>query len=102
MRTAYKRGRTIDEHINEQMKDAAFKKAWHDLDAEFALMESMIKAREKAGITQAELAKRIGTKQSAISRLERSGFKKASVETLSKIAHALDATLVIKLQAKRG
>lgn len=102
MKAAYKRGRTIDEHIAEQMKEPAFKKAWHDLDAEFALMESMLKAREKSGLSQAELARRIGTKQSAISRLERSGFKKASVETLNKIAQALDSTLVIKLQPKRG
>ena len=82
------------------MKDPEFKKAWHGLDTEFELLESMIKAREKAGITQEELARKIGTKQPALSRLERGGFKKATVETLNKIAEALDARLVIKLQHK--
>ena len=96
----YIRGRTLEEHLAEHMKDPEFKKAWHDLDPEFELIESMVKAREKVGLTQAELAKKIGTKQPALSRLERGGFSKATVETLKKIAKALDAKLVIKLQTK--
>ncbi len=98
---AYVRGRTVQEHIAEQMKDYKFKKAWHDLDSESELLESLLKAREKAGLTQEELAEKIGTKQPALSRLERGGFKKASVETLRKIADVLDARLVIKLQPKK-
>jgi len=62
----------------------------------------MIKAREKRGLTQTELAKSIGTKQSAISRLERGAFSKAKLETLRKIADALDRRLVIKLREKRA
>ncbi len=102
MKSAYVRGRTLEEHIAENMKDAKFKKAWHDLDTEFELLESFIKAREKAGITQAELAKRIGTKQPALSRLETGRFTKATLETLKKIANALDMKLIIKMQAKRS
>ncbi|MEW6109506.1 MAG: helix-turn-helix transcriptional regulator [Nitrospirota bacterium] len=94
------RGRTLKEHIREKMKDPEFKKAWHDLDTEFELLESMIKARAKAGVTQEELARKIGTKQPALSRLERGGFRKATVETLNKIAKALDTKLVIKFQHK--
>ena len=48
------RGRTLQEYKQEQMKDPEFKKAWDDIDSEFKLMESMISARERAGITQAE------------------------------------------------
>jgi ribosome-binding protein aMBF1 (putative translation factor) len=94
------RGRTLKEHIREKMKDPAFKEAWHALDAEFELLDSMIKAREEAGLTQEELARKIGTKQPALSRLETGGFKKATVETLNKIAAALDSRLVIKFQHK--
>ena len=100
MKKSYQKGRTIDEHISARMKDPAFKKAWHGLDMEFELLESMINAREKTGITQEELAKKIGTKQPALSRLERGGFRNATVETLNKIAKALDARLIIKLQNK--
>lgn len=102
MKVKYIRGRTLKEHIAEKMASPVFKKAWHDLDTEFGLLESMIKARERAGLTQTELARRIGTKQPALSRLERGGFKKASVETLKKIANALDMKLIVKLQPKRG
>lgn len=97
----YKRGRTVKEHIKERMKHPEFKKAWKGLDSEFELIESMLKARERAGLTQTELAKRIGTKQPALSRLESGGFEKATVETLKKIADALDARLVVKLQPKK-
>jgi ribosome-binding protein aMBF1 (putative translation factor) len=92
---------TFKKHLDESMKDPAFKKAWHDLDSEFELLESMLKAREKAGLTQEELAVKIGTRQPALSRLERGGFRNASVDTLRKIADVLDARLVIKLQPKR-
>jgi transcriptional regulator with XRE-family HTH domain len=60
----------------------------------------MIKPMEKRGLTQTELAKRIGTKQPALSTFERGGFRKATVETLNKHAKALDARLILKLQTK--
>ena len=95
------RGRTLKEYIAEQMRDPEFKKGWDDLDPEFAVLEAMIKAREKSGITQAELAKRMGTTQSVISRLEHGAFSKATLETIKKIADALDMRLVIKMQPKK-
>jgi len=94
------RGRTIKEDIRERMKEPAFKKEWHDLDAEFELLESIIKAREAAGLTQEELARRMGTKQPALSRLERGGFQKANIETLRRIAEALNGRLVVKIEPK--
>lgn len=93
---------TFKEHLTECMKDPEFKKAWHDLDPDFELLESFIKAREKKGITQAELAKLIGTKQPALSRLEHGGFSGATVATLKKIADALDMRLIVKLQNKKA
>lgn len=102
MKGTYVRGRTLEKHISEHMKNPKFRKAWHDLDPEFELLESFIKAREKAGLTQGELAKRIGTKQPALSRLEGGRFTKATMETLKKIADALDMRLVIRLEKKRA
>jgi transcriptional regulator with XRE-family HTH domain len=95
------RGRTIKEHLKERMKDREFQKAWHGLDEEFEVVESIIQAREKAGLTQEQLAKRIGTKQPALSRLERGGFNRATLETLRKIAEALDVRLVVRLEPKK-
>ena len=95
------RSRTVKEHLKEKMKGAGFQAAWRGLDEEFDILEGVIKAREKAGLTQEELARRIGTKQPALSRLERGGFSRATVETLRKIADALDARLVVKFEPKK-
>ena len=95
------RGRTLKEYIADQMKDPEFKKAWEGLDPEFQVLKAMIKAREKTGISQAELARRVGTKQSVISRLERGAFSKATLETIKKLADALDMRLEIKLHHKK-
>jgi len=59
------KGRTVKDHIKEKMKDPIFKRAWRDLDAESSILESVIRARREAGLTQEELAKKIGTKQPA-------------------------------------
>jgi len=64
------------------------------------LMASMISARKKAGVSQAELASMIGTKQSAISRLEGGAFKKATIETLEKIANALNFKIEITVSTE--
>ena len=93
---------TFNDYLDEQMKDPEFKKAWDDLDPEFELLDSFIRAREKKGITQAELARRMGTKQPALSRLQHGGFSGATVATLKKLADALDMRLVVKLQKKRA
>lgn len=95
-----KKGRSLQDHISQKMKDPEFKKAWDEWDTDFELLEMIIKAREEAGLTQEELAERIGTKQPALSRLERGGFRKAKIETLLKIANALNMRLTISFQRK--
>ncbi len=77
-------------------KDPLLKKAYDDLEAEYALIEKLIAYRIKHGITQAELARRIGTKQSAISRFE-SGTENPTLEFLRKMSKALGAKLSIKI-----
>ena len=95
------RGRTLKQHIGEKMRNPEFKKAWQDLDAEFSILESVIKARKRARLTQQELAERIGTKQPALSRLEKGGFEKANIETLRKIANALNYKLIVRFEPKK-
>jgi transcriptional regulator with XRE-family HTH domain len=74
-------------------------KAEYDrLDGEFALIDEFLKARAAAGVTQAEIAKRIGTTQSAIARLE-SGKGEPSLGTLRRYARALGCRLELRLAA---
>ncbi|ABB30559.1 transcriptional regulator, XRE family [Geobacter metallireducens RCH3] len=74
-------------------------KAEYDrLDEEFAFLDEFLKARAAAGVTQAEVAERIGTTQSAIARLESGGGKHSpSLATLQKYAHALGCRLELRL-----
>ena len=59
-------------------------------------MSQIIEKRLQKGLTQSDLADRIGTKQAAIARIE-SGNYNLSIKSLEKIAHALDGVLILKL-----
>ena len=73
------------------------KAAYDATDGEFAFLDQILKARTEAGVTQAEVARRIGTTQSAIARLESPGAKHSpSLSTLRKYAEALGYTLELR------
>ncbi|MCM0082193.1 helix-turn-helix transcriptional regulator [Geomonas sp. Red32] len=73
------------------------------LAEEFAILDEFLKARAEAGITQAEVAKRIGTTQSAVARLESgSGKHSPSLATLRKYARALGCRLELRLVKEQG
>ena len=65
--------KTHEEMIGAWKKDPAFKKEYDRLDEEFQLFDELVKARQQAGMTQAELAERMGTKTPAVARLEAGG-----------------------------
>ncbi|RJP46099.1 MAG: transcriptional regulator [Armatimonadetes bacterium] len=79
----------------EALKDPELRAEYDKLQPEFAMIQAVIDARVKKGVTQKELAQRIGTKQSVISRLE-SGRANPSVAFLKKLAEALNSHLEIK------
>jgi len=85
---------------DQWLKDAEVRKEYEALRVEFQLAEELIKARTKAKVTQAELARRIGTKSTAISRLESPNYGKASISMLKKVAQALGCELQIRLVPK--
>ena len=73
------------------------KEAYDDLGDEFAFLDEVLKARAEAGLTQGEVAARIGTTQSAIARLEAAQPKHSpSVATLQRYAKALGYKVEIR------
>ena len=69
------------------------------LSSEFQAIEELIKTRIRKKMTQKQLAEKIGTKQSAIARLESKKVKpNPRLSQLVKIAEALDSRLVIKFE----
>ena len=74
--------------------------AFEDMSPEFSLLRQMLRARERAGLSQAEIASRMGTKAPAITRLESSlssGKHSPSVATLRRYAHAVGCELEVNL-----
>ena len=84
----------------ELLRDKDVKKAYDELGPEFALVEMVIEKRLKQGLTQKQLAKKLGTKQPVISRLE-SGTYNPSLKFLRRVAVALDAKLKISISNSR-
>jgi len=74
-------------------------KAEYDrLDEEFAFLDEFLKARAAAGVSQAEIAERMGTTQSAVARLESGrGKHSPSLATLRKYARALGCRIDLRL-----
>jgi len=79
------------------MKDPEYRKEYDALQEEFALMAEVAKARARAGLSQAELAKRMKTTQSTIARLE-SGRGLPSTRTLGRFAKATGHRLKISFE----
>ena len=91
------RKKTYQQLKRELLKDEGIRQAYERLGPEFAVIEMIIKKRIENGLTQKELAKKIGTKQSAISRLE-SGTYNPTLSFLQKVVEGLGAKLKIALK----
>ena len=78
------------------MKDPEFREEHERVDEEFRLLEALVRARTEAKLTQAEIARRIGTTESAIARLE-SGGVSPSLKTLRRYAEATGKRLRVDL-----
>lgn len=81
------------------MKNPEYRAEYEALSEEFLLIGALIEARQKAGLTQAQLASRMKTTQAAIARLE-SGRVLPSTRTLQKFAEATGTVLRISFQPR--
>jgi len=89
---------TYEEFKKKALERPEVKAEYDRLADEFALLDEFLKARAAAGITQEELAKRMGTTQSAIARLESGkGKHSPTLATLQKYARALGCHLEVRL-----
>ena len=91
----------FNQYLTEQLKDSAFKAEYDALEAEFAIIQAMITARQKTGMTQKQLAERTGIHQSDISKLER-GNGNPSLRTLSRLAVGLGMKLKVEFTSLAG
>ena len=79
--------------------------AYDSMEAEFSLLRQMLKARQRAGMSQADVATCMGTKPPAVTRLESSlnnGKHSPSLATLRRYAHAVGCELQVKLVKQKN
>ena len=95
--------RTLKEFKARALSKPEVRKAYDQLSDEFAFLDEVLKARAASGLTQAEVAARVGTTQSAIARLESpSAGHSPSVGTLQKYAKALGFKVEIRFVPDAG
>jgi DNA-binding XRE family transcriptional regulator len=92
--------KTHHQMVDEWKKNPEFTTAYDELETEYALLRELLKARKRAGLTQSEVAQRMGTKPPAVTRLETSLSDKQhspTLATLKKYAQAVGCKLEIHL-----
>jgi ribosome-binding protein aMBF1 (putative translation factor) len=90
-----KKNRLADMTVSER---AAFDETYEAIRLALDVGEKVRYAREAAGLSQRELAARMGTSQAAVARLEAGGVG-ATLTTLQKVAAALDLKITVELSA---
>ena len=88
---------SFEEMKNDLLKDNEFKNEYEKLKPRYEAIEQIIRARKEQNITQAELAKMVGTQKSNISRLE-SGNYNPTLDFLTKISEALGKNLSVQFR----
>ncbi len=88
--------RDWEDFKKELLQDPEAKKAYDALEVEYSIITQVIKKRLEKGLTQKQLAAKMGTKQSAIARLE-GGNSNPSVAFLEKVSKALGSKLQISI-----
>jgi transcriptional regulator with XRE-family HTH domain len=86
------------------MKEPKYRRAYQALEEEFVLASAVIDVRNRAGLTQEQLARKMGTTQPVVARLE-SGRSRPSMRTLERLADATGSRLLISFtprSAKRS
>ena len=89
-------GKKMSDLKKELLQDEEFCSEYVRLDDEFALAAQLIGARKRAHLTQEEVAKRMGTTQSVVARLE-SGHPLPSLRSLQRYAQAVDGKVEIRV-----
>jgi DNA-binding XRE family transcriptional regulator len=87
----------LDQLKTELLKNPQTRSAYDALSEEFETARELIAARSLAGLTQGEVAQRMGTTQSVIARLE-SGKQAPSLRTVQRYARAVGARAVLRLE----
>jgi len=92
--------KTHHQMVESWKQEPEFKAAYDELETEFTLLRDLLLARQRSGLTQAEVAEKMGTKPPAVTRLETAlsdNRHSPTIATLKKYARAVDCKLEVHL-----
>lgn len=87
---------TFEDNLRERMQNPKFKKAYDALEVEFQIIHDVLRKRIEQDMSQEELARKIGSGQATISRLE-SGNLNPSIKFLKRVAKAVGGQLKVTI-----
>jgi len=96
-----KKKTNFDHYLEEQLKSPEFAERFSKAGEAWDVAIQLASLRKESGLSQKELAKRVGTSQQQISRLESPSYEGHSLSMLRRVAGVLGATLRVEVQRKR-
>jgi transcriptional regulator with XRE-family HTH domain len=91
----------FDLYLEEQLKDPGFAQKFLKAGKAWDVAIQLVSLRKKAGLSQKELAKRVGTSQQQISRLESPSYEGHSLSMLRRVADVLAASVHVEIRGKK-
>jgi DNA-binding XRE family transcriptional regulator len=92
----------FEKYLEEQLKRPGFREAYEELEDEYEVAKQVIRHRLSRNLTQAQLAKLVGTSQPAIARLESGNHRNLTLGFLSRVARALEMRSEMRFRPLRG
>jgi ribosome-binding protein aMBF1 (putative translation factor) len=87
---------TFEDFKQKSLKNPQIRAEYDKLGPRFEVINQLIKARNKTGLTQSEVASRMGTKQSALARFE-AGNTNPTLDFIQRLAKALGTTITLRI-----
>jgi transcriptional regulator with XRE-family HTH domain len=91
----------FDFYLEEQLKDADFAERFKRAGEAWDVALQLASLRKESGLSQKELAKKVGTSQQQISRLESPSYEGHSLSMLRRVAEVLGATVHVEIQPRK-
>ena len=97
-----KRRTNFDKYLEKQLKDRDFAERFKKAGDAWDIAVQIAALRKEAGLSQKELAQRLGTSQQQISRLESPSYEGHSLSMLRRVAEVLGAKVHVQIKRKTG
>lgn len=93
--------RRYEDYWARQIADPEFRVAYEEEAATKELWLQLVEARQAAGLTQAEVAKRLGVSQAQVARIEKRGYDASTLATLRRYVQALGDEFSLEVTVRR-